>query len=620
MTENEFPEDSAEAIAALIEGDVEPADPEAFAYVPPPAWMGFIRGRFHREDAALANNERPGDTGMIDREMIIACSREPQNDTGNGARLLKHFGADFLHVRNAGWHAWAGTNWEAEGGSEIVTRFAQTTAARIVLETDVMGATPNEQREIDAASAAREKIVAIDKVESTAQSRRRRQRFALIVEAGDAAAAAVKVRQIARRKFSVSSGNAGRIKGMIDQALPHRTVTVDQLDAEKLALNVRNGTLRFLCEETPDPDASDHSQMTIKRYRAVLFPHNRADLITKVAPVDYDPDATCPTFEASLERFQPIAAVRGFLQRYHGYGLTGTTGEQCLVFYYGNGSNWKSTFVEIVAGVMGPYAQTIPFESLTGDAQRNGSQASPEFARLPGARLVRASEVDRGQQFREGLIKALTGGEPILTRANFKDFFEFRPDFKLVLSGNHKPEISGVDHGIWRRMNLVPWPVKIGKHEKRPMPEVLAQLQPERSGILNWLVKGTLDYLNGGLQIPPEVVEATAAYQEEMDPVGAFIGMCVESQLPHIDRPVDVVPARMMYDAFTAWAYANSVRPWKEKSFATAMSEKGFIRKKHRDGMRYQNVKLQNVPDAPRRPHRGDGEPPHPAESDIVPV
>jgi putative DNA primase/helicase len=126
------------------------------------------------------------------------------------------------------------------------------------------------------------------------------------------------------------------------------------------------------------------------------------------------------------------------------------------------------------------------------------------------------------------------------------------------------------------------------------------------------------DYLNGGLQAPQEVIDATAAYQEEMDPVGAFVSMCVVSVLPGPDGRVETVSARAMFDAFVSWADVNAVRPWKEKSFATAMTEKGFTKEKHRDGMRYLNVKLRNVQEAPRR--RRDDEPPHSADSDIVPL
>src|SRR5262249_15828908 len=158
---------------------------------------------------------------------------------------------------------------------------------------------------------------------------------------------------------------------------------------------------------------------------------------------------------------QPNENVRRFLQCYHGYALTGLTGEQCLAFYYGTGSNWKSTFIEIVARVMGDYATVLNFESLTGDHSASGSQASPDIARLPGRRLVRGAEREGGVHVKEALIKSLTGGEPRLTRHNFGNFFEFRPVFKLVLSGNQKPEIGGVDHGIWRRIRFVLWPVTI---------------------------------------------------------------------------------------------------------------------------------------------------------------
>nr|WP_246701491.1 DNA primase family protein [Rhodopseudomonas sp. BR0G17] len=404
---------------------------------------------------------------------------------------------------------------------------------------------------------------------------------------------------------------------MLDQAQPYRTVTVDDLDGDPLAFNVLNGTLRFVADEVPDPDASDHSDKVTKRWRVELTPHRRADNITKVAPVDYDPTARAPNFEAAVRRFLPIATVRDFVQRYHGYALTGLTGEQCFVFSYGTGANWKSTFVEIVARIMGPYCATINFESLAGDQQRSGSGPSPDLARLPGARLVRASEPERGVQFKEALIKSLTGGEPMLVRSLNKEFFEFRPAFKLVLSGNHKPEVSGVDHGIWRRIKFVPWPVTIADHERRPMDEVMAEIMPERSGILNWLIAGALDYLNDGLRTPAEVMEATAEYRDEMDPVGTFIGDCVEGVPANADgTAASSVSAREMYDAFAAWANANAVRPWKETMFGRVMSQKGFLKERKETGKRYMHVRLKNVPAAPRR--RPD-EPPHPAD-DVVPI
>ena len=573
----------------------------------------------HQVDDVPPADDPPDDIADL-AEVLSKCAIEPQNDTGNGQRLLYHFGRDLLWVRKVGCHVWCGTHWIGDGGDEAAVRHAQQTAARIAFEAAFMEHSLTEVAAIRAANDHEKDFNTLNgTADRTDEQNQRLRTLRGIMDAGDAARAALIGRKGARRKYAISSGNAGKISGMIAQALPHKTVVPDALNPDKLAFNVRNGTLRFVSRAVDDPDGTEASGFKKTEWHVRLDPHDRSDLITKLAPVIYDPDATAPTFIRDIERFQPIVPTRAFLQRYHGYAMTGQIGEQCLVFNYGTGSNWKSTFVEVCCRAMGDYAATLNFESLAGDAQKSGSQASPDLARLPGARLVRASEPERGVQFKESLVKSLTGGEPMLVRHNFKDFFEFTPDFKLTLSGNHKPEIGGVDHGIWRRMRFVNWPVTIKDDEKRPFGEVIDELWQESSGILNWLIEGCLDYLNGGLRTPQEVIDATAAYREEMDPVGNFLGDCVTAVAPHPDGgPASTVYAREMFQAFSAWGHHNAVRPWKEKSFATAMSQKGFEKDKTRDGHRYLHVRLHDIPAAPRGRHPND--PPHPAENEEVPV
>ncbi|MBR2117685.1 MAG: hypothetical protein IJ935_03230 [Afipia sp.] len=638
MSGNEqFPESGPDFadIAAAMEGDGFSASsydadaPHPAVGEVPQDFAGGFDADFDGDDIPMPEHMPPLADADIPDEVIAACSEEPQNDTGNGKRLLNYFGDSLLHVREIGWHAWAETHWRREGGTEHATRSAQITAARIALEADFLTATPSERKAIEEAEAAKPLLADLEKVEEPSDAQDAEiARLERLVRLGDIAREYLDARKISRRKYAVSSGNAGKIKGMIDQALPHRSINPGDLDKDKLAFNVLNGTVHFVREAVPDPDGTEASGFTKLRWRAELRPHNRADNVTKAAPVHYDPVATCPAFDVAINRFQPIEAVRRFLQRYHGYAMTGLTGEQCLVFNYGTGSNWKSTFIEIVSRIMGEYCMTLAFESLSGEGQKGGSQASPDIARLPGARLVRASEPERNVHFKEALIKSLTGGEPMLARHNFKDFFEFRPDFKLVLSGNHKPEIGGVDHGIWRRIRFVPWPVTISDAEKRPMDDVMKELWAEASGILNWLVAGTLEYLNDGLRTPQEVIDATAEYREEMDPVGSFVGDCVVA-VPadgKTGEPASVVTARAMYDAFSAWCSHNAVRAWKEKSFATAMSQKGFVKDRVDSGRRYLHVKLQNVPEPRRGDHRDDNRPPHPADAnhdhdeDVVPL
>ncbi len=596
---------SIRLIADYIEGGDSHAYDE-FPAPPPPPGSGSPAANIEPKRA-------PMECGSLEAESRIkSCVGEPENDTGNGQRLLRHFGEDLLHVRNIGWHAWAGTHWQLEGGNEIATRYAQKTASLIALEVQMISLTQTERRVVDEASDARATLATLDNFKHPSEEQKaERKRLQATIDAGGASTKHLKARQLARKRHSITSGNAGKIRGMLEQALPHRTVTVDNLDGEVFALNVENGTIRFVSKTMPDPNAPDHSERYVKTYHVEIAKHNRGDNFTKVAPVRYDPDAECPSFNAAVQRFLPVESVRGFIQRYPGYALTGLTGEQCLVFNYGTGSNWKSTSIEIVARIMGPYCATIAFESLAGDQQRSGSQATPDLARLPGTRLVRASEPERGVQFREALIKTLTGGEPMLVRSLNKEFFEFRPTFKMILSGNHKPEIGGVDHGIWRRIRFVHWPTTISDKEKRPMDEVLAELWTERSGILNWLIAGALDYLNGGLQTPQEVIDATAEYREEMDPVGNFVSACIERvAADHPDAARATVTARQMYDAFACWAVANAVRPWKEKGFATARMQKGFLKNRTSSGLRYVNVALQNVPkpgwEGEQAPYAGD--------------
>ena len=182
------------------------------------------------------------------------------------------------------------------------------------------------------------------------------------------------------------------------------------------------------------------------------------------------------------------------------YCPTGVTTEQKLVFNYGEGGNGKSVFIDLIAKMMGPYAVSLPFASLLRDDRKRGAEATPDLARLPGARLVRASEPEKGSRFAEATIKAITGGEEITVRHLNHGFFDFVPHFKLTLSGNHKPAIRGQDRGIWRRFLLVPWEVNVpDEQQDKDLP---AKLWAERDGVLNWILDGVRIWLECGLVVP----------------------------------------------------------------------------------------------------------------------
>jgi putative DNA primase/helicase len=260
-----------------------------------------------------------------------------------------------------------------------------------------------------------------------------------------------------------------------------------------------------------------------------------------------------------------------FLQRVIGYCLTGETVEQCFFLLYGPGANGKSTFLEMAHDLLDGYARKTEFSTLLAkerDSVRN------DLAALHGARLVSSVEPERGRRLNESLIKELTGGDKITARFLHKEFFEFHPEFKLLLAANHKPEIRGVDEGIWRRVHLIPFEVVIPQ-EKRDK-NLLGKLKSELPGILNWALAGCREWQKTGLCAPAEVIAATAGYREEMD----FIGDFVDAYL--MKDPDGFVLAGELKRAYVDWCERNGADEIKGRTLAAMMRERGYTSKTQR--------------------------------------
>lgn len=534
------------------------------------------------------------DRGRDHVDRLEAAMRLLPNDTDNGRRLIHWRGFDLLFVRDVGWHVWTGRFWDPLGGAEAAHRTAQAAARWIAAESLVMHPTEAEQMAIDAGREAR-------RVPEAERSKDQD----LAIDEGKKAIAGWSKRRGRRREFSVSCGNGARVAQMLTQAQPHLTVSVDAMDADPLLVNVENGTLVF--ERVVDPEArSDTGPVLFWRVR--LRPHERDDRLAKLAPAVFDPDAECPQWQGFLDLCQPSRPIQRFLQVFYGYSLLGIIGAQKLVFHYGEGANGKSTFIEALARLFGPYAGTLNSESVTGTQSKGAGQATPDIAQLPGKRLVRVSELPRGEMLRESLVKQLTGGEPMMARHNYGNFFELRPVFKATMSGNDKPRIDGVDLGIWRRLALVVWGQTIPEAQRREMETVLAEFAAERSGILNWLIAGALIYLEEGLVEPPEVRDATKAYRADMDQVQGFIDSCIERLPPPLPpEEAKQIASRAVYEHYQDWCAANGMKPWSEKAFSQTLEKKGFV--KHNGRIRtFEGIRLLALPEGsvPRSPRYGD--------------
>lgn len=418
----------------------------------------------------------------------------------------------------------------------------------------------------------------------------------------------------AHAKASETSGKLSSV-AKLAKSFSDIAIRPEQLDQDRMAINVLNGTLRLVrnkVQRSPEEIADGKSAWKVDGWKVKRFRHDRADLITKLAPVKFTPSAACPVYDSFIERVQPDAAMRRFIHQWGGLSLTGDIGEQKLAFFYGSGRNGKGTWVEAVAHLAGDYAGSIPIESfLDSGIKRRGDQATPDIARLPGVRFLRVSEPEKNARLNEGLIKMVTGGDPVDARHLNKGFFTFLPDFKMTISGNHKPQVKDTSDGIWRRMQLVPWEITIAASEvDRSLPETL---RGEASGILNRLLEGLCDWQEAGLIEPDAVTRATAAYRDQSDDLGRFLSAtCVVGEDNPPASPCRV-KAKALFEAYAAWADEAGASAWTNKGFKAAMLDKGFEQKTS-NGVWWIGITLRDGVDAEAiRSGHWDGPPEPPA-------
>jgi len=275
--------------------------------------------------------------------------------------------------------------------------------------------------------------------------------------------------------------------------------TVDQWDADPWLLNTPAGII-------------DLRSGKIREHDPLAY-------LTKITEVA--PDKKCPTpiWRAFLARIMSgNNDVIDYLQRVAGYSLTGSVQEHALFFFYGLGANGKTTFLNALTACAGDYHRTAPIETFTAS---NHDRHPTDLAALRGARMVTAVETEEGRRWAESKIKTLTGGDPIAARFMRQDFFEYRPQFKLIIAGNHKPGLRSVDEAIRRRFNLVPFTVTIPPDERdEKLPD---KLRAELPGILAWMIEGCTEWRARRLAPPQIVTDATAAYLEEEDAIAAWI-------------------------------------------------------------------------------------------------
>jgi putative DNA primase/helicase len=338
---------------------------------------------------------------------------------------------------------------------------------------------------------------------------------------------------------------------------------ITQFDTDGWLLNVANGVIDLRTGE--------------------LRPHRREDMISNVVGVSFDREASCELWDSFLWRITARdEEPYNYLRRLVGYLLVGVTTEQVLHFLWGLGANGKTVFCEILQAILGEYAIVVAPDLIM--MRRHGGIPN-DIARLRGVRAALMNETTQGARFDEAKLKDLTGGDTLTARFLHQEFFDFAPTHRIVIRGNHKPQINGTDEGIWRRLRLVPFNVQIPEDEQDR--DLLAKLRTELPGILNWALDGCREWQAGGLKPPSVITDAVRAYREESDVLGRFIEESCDV------RKLAQVKSSAFFSAYQSYCERAAERWIPSKDLPTEMMRRGFTWKRTKHGGLFEGIELQ---------------------------
>ncbi len=356
----------------------------------------------------------------------------------------------------------------------------------------------------------------------------------------------------------IKTSRSSKAKTAMKKELQHRVpIVLGQFDRDKYALNTPTGIIDLK--------------------QGKLLPHDIEKYITKLTGTGLS-DSDCPQWKAFLNTiFGGDAEMIRYIQKAVGYSLSGSTNEQCVFFLYGTGRNGKSTFLDTIRAMMGDYAANAQPETIM-VSQKSSGGARSDIARLKGARFVTTVEPNEGMRLDEGLIKQLTGGDPVTARFQYSQEFEFVPEFKIWMATNHKPIIRGTDTGIWRRIHLVPFTAAIPESKvDRNLPY---KLRKELPSILKWAVDGYALYKSEGLRMPAAVLNAVDDYRREMDVISAFLSACCT-----VGKGAE--QSSVLYAVYCKWASDNNEYKMSHTRFTTELLKKDGISREKRTNCNY---------------------------------
>lgn len=524
LLDNGIPDPEAAILDYAAQTPDKPGDP----YTAREAWRSLASAaRYPRREPARSQN--PVSFFSKRAEKLTQASQEATQGTpeqqpyqsyeftemGNRNRLLAAHGDDIRYNDAWGFVAWDGKRWKRDGAELLVRGWIDEMIAEM---------------KTTAAELSRQSAATADPSGSKALGHE----------------------AIELMKWAYRSQTDKMVKAVLSLTTYKVVAEVADFDNAPMLFNCANGTIDLRTGQ--------------------LYAHRRADMLTQLSPISYDPDATAPRWGQFINEIMcGRAEMVAYLQRALGYSMSGATREQVWHLLIGEGENGKGRLIDAISLVMGDYAGKLNASSITlGAHPRTGSEASPDMAALKGKRFVKITETAEGARIDAALIKELSGEDPITARHLNREFFTFQPVLKLWIYSNHEPQTRDTGHAYWRRVRKVPFNFNVREHPDKKDPQLGDKLQAEASGILNWLVVGCLAWQQMGLDAPAFVTAATDAMRASQDMLRTFL----------VDRckrdPEGVTPAKDLYLAYKSWADEAGERAVTQNVFGRMLRERGL--------------------------------------------
>ena len=375
------------------------------------------------------------------------------------------------------------------------------------------------------------------------------------------------------RGHAVRSGSAGMTGGMLKQARSALVASIDDFDQDPLIYNTKNWTLRFVLVE---------GKWIVKAH-----PHEPADMLMRVANVEYDPEAQCPFWVERLAMLTPDKEQLAAFQPLYGYTMLGLTADQSFYVHQGVGGDGKSMTNMALGDLHGDYYRHAGVKTFLRGKEGGGAEHRSDLVRLAGdVRFVTCDEPPERSVWDGGVIKQITGSKVTARGANEKTEITYKPRYKLFVECNLIPRAPSDDKGFRRRFKLFQWRVSISDTPQGEMPEdlVLAALDAEKPGILNWLIVGAIEYLTTRKIPQPKAMGAVLAdFWADSSPMLEWLGEWCDTSDPTAQES-----AKGLHDHYKAWAEGRGIEPiMTSTAFGRALRDKQFNVVKDSKGNRW---------------------------------